>query len=70
MARMGHSSTRAAQIYLHTNPDRDRVVADALNPLLDASTRGTRGAVVAIANQVPSGNVKGPRVAGLSGWSG
>jgi integrase len=36
MARMGHASTRAAQIYLHTSSQRDRVVADALNSLLTA----------------------------------
>jgi integrase len=41
MARMGHASTRAAQIYLHTTSVRDRGVADALNPLLDgARARG------------------------------
>lgn len=31
MSRMGHSSTRAARIYLHTTSERDRVVAAALN---------------------------------------
>jgi integrase len=30
MARMGHASTRAARIYLHTTSARGRVVADAL----------------------------------------
>lgn len=44
MARMGHSSTRAAQIYLHTTTQRDRVVADALNSLIEAQVRGTQGA--------------------------
>jgi integrase len=34
MARMGHTSTRAAQIYLHTTSRRDRKVADSLNALL------------------------------------
>jgi hypothetical protein len=34
MARMGHASSRAAQIYLHTTSERDRVVADALDALL------------------------------------
>src|SRR5689334_12640827 len=34
MARMGHASTRAAQIYLHTTSQRDQVVAEALNNLL------------------------------------
>ncbi len=31
MSRMGHSSTPAARIYLHTTSERDRVVAAALN---------------------------------------
>ncbi len=35
MTRMGHSSTRAARIYLHTTSDRDLAVAEALNDLLD-----------------------------------
>ena len=34
LTRMGHSSTRAARIYLHTTPERDRAVATALNALL------------------------------------
>ena len=43
MNRMGHASTRAAVIYLHTNSQRDRVVADGLNDLIAASRRGTGG---------------------------
>jgi hypothetical protein len=30
MARMGHSSTRAALIYLHSTSERQREIADAL----------------------------------------
>jgi integrase len=37
MARMGHASTRAALIYLHTSSRRDRAVADSLNRLLPTS---------------------------------
>jgi len=33
MARMGHSSTRAALIYLHSTADRQREIADALGVL-------------------------------------
>lgn len=43
MARMGHASTRAARIYLHTTSTRDRVVADALNALLPADSIGHVG---------------------------
>ncbi len=35
MTRMGHSSTRAARVYLHTTSERDLAVAEALNRLLD-----------------------------------
>ena len=33
MARMGHSSTRAALIYLHATDERQRKIADALGEL-------------------------------------
>jgi hypothetical protein len=33
MARMGHSSARAALIYLHSSDDRQRAIADALGDL-------------------------------------
>jgi len=41
MSRMGHSSTRAASIYLHTTSDRDRAVASALDALLTERASGT-----------------------------
>lgn len=34
MARMGHSSPRAALIYQHATPDRDAAIADALDHLI------------------------------------
>jgi integrase len=37
MARMGHSSPRAALLYQHATRERDRVIADALGTLLDAA---------------------------------
>ena len=33
MARLGHSSTRAAMIYQHANRDRDQLIAKALGGL-------------------------------------
>ena len=33
MARLGHSSTRAALIYQHASRDRDRAIAEALGDL-------------------------------------
>jgi hypothetical protein len=41
MARMGHASTRAASIYLHTTSDRDLAVAAALDRLLPPTASGT-----------------------------
>ncbi len=37
MARIGHSSTRAAMIYQHASRERDQVIASALNALIDAA---------------------------------
>jgi hypothetical protein len=34
MARLGHSSPRAAMIYQHATQDRDRTIADGLGQLL------------------------------------
>jgi hypothetical protein len=33
MARLGHSSPRAAMIYQHATKDRDKAIADALGTL-------------------------------------
>ncbi|MFD6167621.1 tyrosine-type recombinase/integrase [Streptomyces coeruleorubidus] len=35
MARMGHSTARAALIYQHASAERDRLIADALSALVD-----------------------------------
>ncbi|WNM35120.1 site-specific integrase [Streptomyces sp. Li-HN-5-11] len=39
MARMGHSTARAALIYQHASADRDRLIADALSGLVDKGRR-------------------------------
>jgi integrase len=41
MDRMGHSTTRAALIYLHKTSGRDRKIADALGKLVE-DARGTQ----------------------------
>jgi integrase len=41
MARMGHASTRAARIHLHTTSDRDLAVKAALDRFLAAPRSGT-----------------------------
>jgi integrase len=43
MMRMGHASTRAARIYLHTTSARDRVVADALADLVEKQRKPKGG---------------------------
>jgi hypothetical protein len=42
MDRMGHSSTRAALIYLHSSDDRQRILADAVGQAARAALRDTR----------------------------
>ena len=45
MDRMGHSTTRAALIYIHKTAGRERKIADALSRLAEESRRakGTMG---------------------------
>lgn len=42
MARMGHSTTRAAMIYLHSTDQRQRALADAVNKAARAELRRAR----------------------------
>ena len=37
MARVGHSSSRAALVYQHATAERDRAIADALDHLIAGS---------------------------------
>ena len=43
MVRMGHSTTRAALIYLHSTDERQREIADALNQLARDRLRQAKG---------------------------
>jgi hypothetical protein len=43
MARMGHSSTRAALIYLHSTNERQREIADALDRLAKDQLKRAKG---------------------------
>ena len=42
MGRMGHDSMRAALIYQHRTADRDRLIADALDALIDAAQKARK----------------------------
>jgi hypothetical protein len=42
MARMGHASQRAALIYQHASPERDRVIADALGAVIEQHENASR----------------------------
>jgi hypothetical protein len=42
MDRMGHSSARAAMIYLHGSDDRQRVIAESINKVAAAELRRSR----------------------------
>ncbi|HUZ41017.1 MAG TPA: site-specific integrase [Acidimicrobiales bacterium] len=46
MARIGHSSPRAALIYQHATEERDRAVADHLDTVIASTERSPRGQVV------------------------
>lgn len=39
MSRMGHSSTRAAQVYLHARRERDREIASSLDRMAERELR-------------------------------
>jgi len=56
MDRMGHASTRAAMIYLHSTDERQRRLADAVGKLAQAELRKTR-------QQVGGGSASGTKVA-------
>ena len=43
MERMGHSSSRAALIYLHSTDERQRTLADAVASQAQAELAGSRG---------------------------
>jgi integrase len=67
MERMGHSSTRAALIYLHATSERQRAVANALSALVQSSRpdqpgQPAAGTDVARQEQQPPGMIK-PRSA-------
>jgi integrase len=55
MARMGHSSTRAAMIYLHSTDERQREIADALGQLARVQLKEAKAKV----SGRPAGNRSG-----------
>jgi integrase len=50
MARLGHSSPRAAMIYQHATRDRDRAIADALGQLAEKARTTPSGPPMAQAS--------------------
>ena len=52
MDRMGHSSTRAALIYLHSSNERQRMLADAVGKTARTALRRADGAKKASGTQV------------------
>jgi integrase len=68
MERMGHSSTRAAMIYLHSTGERQRKIADTLGDLARAELAkgGSPGAAARHLAQIWHGGAVPPR-AGLAG---
>jgi hypothetical protein len=67
MERMGHSSTRAALIYLHATAERQRTLADTLGTIIEAdraANQDASGTDVARQRQSSADNKK-PKSAGL-----
>ena len=61
MERMGHSSARAALIYLHATGERQRALADTLGTLIEAeraSDQGSSGTDVARREDTASETMK------------
>ena len=64
MERMGHSSTRAALIYLHATSERQRALADTLGTLIEetkaqqVSDQDSSGTNVARRKQDPAETTK------------
>jgi integrase len=56
MARMGHSSTRAAMIYLHSTDERQRALADAVDRAARVELRKAK-------KQLKDGSVSGSKAA-------
>ncbi|MGX7669109.1 tyrosine-type recombinase/integrase [Plantactinospora sp. DSM 117369] len=54
MDRMGHSTTRAALIYLHKTAGRDRKIADALSKLVEDARKPTDGTADVDQDQAPA----------------
>jgi integrase len=46
MDRMGHSSIRAALVYLHATSQRQRTIADAVGTMTRAALQGDRRAPI------------------------
>jgi integrase len=60
MNRMGHSSTRAARVYLHAREERDRQLASTLDKMVRRELRRSSGGRT-LANRARSGHAAVPR---------
>ncbi len=84
MARLGHSSTRAAMVYQHSSAERDRRIAERLGAMVDQERRRVREATAEtypargarVGHDSPSGaprpapeQQKRPCDQGLPAWS-
>lgn len=61
MTRMGHSSTRAALIYLHSTDERQQAIADALGDLAARELERKPGRAQRRASTRPSGTQRARR---------
>jgi integrase len=59
MTRMGHSSTRAAMVYLHARQERDRQIAATLDKMARRELR--QAGVTPVASEPPAGTQRARR---------
>ena len=70
MDRMGHSSTRAALIYLHGSDDRQQQIAASLSKLAGHELKGSRKPPRKGGNRTPSGTAETIRLRDDQGGNG
>ena len=75
MARMGHSSARAALIYQHATKDRERAIGAAISARIEAARAQAKGhdrdtATGSDPDRAPAGDEKAPLTWGRGAWSG
>jgi integrase len=56
MARLGHSSPRAALIYQHASAERDNAIAEGLDALIENAAAASIAPIIELPNRAPANN--------------